>query len=163
MRVTPITAEQAEEQSSGFEPWKPGDYDFNVHDAWEETSNGGNEMVKLTLHVLNRDGQRRTVFDYLVNSEKSQWKIRHFAEAVGMVPQYEAGEMEPHDIVSRVGRLKLKTKPATGQYAAGNAVADYIPAPAAARQTQPRPAPVERRPAPASAGTARDLDDDIPF
>lgn len=166
MRVAPITAEQADEQSGGFEPWRPGDYDFNVYDASEETSATGNEMIKLTLHVLNRDGERRTVFDYLVNSDKAQWKIRHFAEAVGMVPQYEQGDMDPHDITGRVGQLKLRIKPAQGQYSAQNAVNDYIPMPAAPREAARRAVPPTAvRPPTRQAATAsaRDLDDDIPF
>jgi len=163
MRVNPISAEQAEEQSGGFEPWRPGDYDFNVYEASEETSANQNEMIKLTLHVLNRDGQRRTVFDYLVNSEKGQWKVRHFAEAVGMLQQYEAGQMEPHDITGRSGQLKLKIKPAKDQYPAGNQVNDYIPLPASAHSTQARPtsaAPAARQQVKAPA---HDIDDDIPF
>lgn len=159
MRVNPITAEQADEQSGGFEPWRAGDYDFNVHDASEEVSEAGNEMVKLTIHVLNPEGQRRTVFDYLVNSDKAQWKIRHFAEAVGMVAQYEAGEMETADIVGRMGRLKLRIKPAQGQYATQNAVNDYIPLPKSALQPkQHHHVSSAKQPT-----TARDLDDDIPF
>lgn len=158
MRVNPISAKQAEEQSAGFEPWKAGDYDFNVYDASEEVSTEGNEMIKLTLHVLNPEGQRRTVFDYLVNTEKGQWKVRHCAEAIGMLPQYERGEMETIDIVGRMGRLKLRLKPASGQYPARNSVGDYIPLPAA-HQT-----PVVARPSAARVkAPAGDIDDDIPF
>src|SRR5580658_7361799 len=100
MRVTPISAEEADAQSVG-DPWPAGEYDFTVHEASEAVSNSGNEQTKLVLHVYNRAGQQRTVFDYLVNTAKSQWKIRHFAEAVGMVRQYETGDMPTHQMVEK--------------------------------------------------------------
>ncbi len=158
MRVNPISSEKANEQSAS-DPWPAGDYDFSIAEASEEVSAAsGNEMIKLTLHVLNRDGNRRTVFDYLVNIDSGQWKIRHFAETVGLVKQYETGEMEPRDMVGRAGRCKLRIKPAQGNYSAQNAVGDYLPA------STPYAAPVSR---PASrqkaAAGGGDIDDDIPF
>lgn len=156
MRVNPISAEQADKQANNFDPWPRGEYDFSVYDASEETSDAGNEQIKLTLHVLNRDGQRRTVFDYLVNTEKAQWKIRHFAEAVGVARQYETGELQVADIVSREGRCKLRVKPAQGQYQAQNAVEDYLGSALAHAATSTRQ-PVRAK---APAG---DIDDDIPF
>ena len=70
MRVTPITAEDANAQASS-DPWPPGDYDFVVQDASEGISNAGNEQIKLTLQVYNRNGNARTVFDYLPASAKA--------------------------------------------------------------------------------------------
>lgn len=157
MRVTPISSEEANEQASG-DPWPPGEYDFVVNEAAEGISNAGNEQIKLTLHVLNRQGQQRTVFDYLPNTAKAQWKVRHFAEAVGMVRQYETGELQVGHMLQRPGRCKLKIKPADGQYSAQNSVADYIPLAGAAQQPSSAPRAAARQPAPAG-----DIDDDIPF
>ena|ERR1700731_2828224 len=170
MRIDkPISEKEAE--GSGFTPWRPDDYDFEVHDASEERSSTGNDMIKLTLYVFNNEGNKRTVFDYLVNSEKSQFKIRHFAAAVGLVAHYERGELDVNDIVERTGRLKLGIKKAQGDYPANNQVMDYLPrdgkAPRAARPASRPSAPA--RPAArsaASTGTrpsSEDLDDSIPF
>lgn len=159
MRVTPITAEQADEQSVG-DPWPAGDYDFKVHEASEGTSSAGNEQIKLTLHVFNRQGQQRIVFDYLSSLPKSQWKVRHFADTVGMVRQYETGDMPVRDMVGRPGRCKLRIKPADGQYSAQNAVADYLGAKQAETGIAWGPA---RQPVRAAAPQKRDLDDEIPF
>jgi uncharacterized protein DUF669 len=162
MRIDkPISEKEAE--SSGFTPWRPGDYDFEVNDASEERSSStGNDMIKLTLHVFNEDGNKRTVFDYLVNSEKSQFKIRHFADAVGLIASYERGELDVNEIVAKTGRLKLRIKPAQGDYPANNSVGDYIP-----RGDLPEKVtrPAARPSAPASAATRVnvDLDDEIPF
>lgn len=157
MRINqPATKEQAD--AIGFEPWKPGTYDFEVKDATDEVSRAtGNEMIKLTLHVFNADGDKRTVFDYLVNSEKSQFKIRHFAEAVGLTHHYEKGELDCYDIVSKTGRLTLAVKPAKGEYPAGNSVRDYIAS---------EIAPPVRSETPAARQPKRemaDIDDEIPF
>lgn len=156
MRVTPISADEANEQAVG-EPWPPGDYDFMVQEASEGVSQAGNEQIKLTLHVFNRAGQQRTVFDYLSSAPKAQWKVRHFSEAVGMVRQYETGDMPVREMISRPGRCTLRIKPAEGQYSAQNAIKDYIPPTASAPLAQPRPAART----PAMAGS--DIDDEIPF
>jgi len=158
MKVNPITAEKANEQSGDFEPWPAGEYDFSIQDAGEETSTAGNEMIKLTLHVFNRAGNRRTMFDYLVNTEKWQWKVRHFAESVGLIKSYEAGNMDARDVLNRDGRLKLRIKPKRGDYAANNAVNDYLPASGSA----PHASAAQR------VGGGREeppppIDDDIPF
>lgn len=168
MRIPqPATKEQA--NAGGFEPWPVGDYDFEVHDAADDVSDAGNEQIKLTLYVFNEEGRKRTVFDYLPSSEKSQWKVRHFAEAVGLIRSYEAGELDVNDIVEKTGKLKLGFKKATAQYPANNQVADYIPrgdeAERATRPAPARPAPAAR-PAAARQATSRandDLSDDIPF
>lgn len=125
MRVTPITAEEANEQSVG-DPWPAGIYDFMVKEADEAISAAGNEQIKLTLHIFNRNSQQRTVFDYLSSSKKAQWKVRHFAESVGMVRQYDTGDMPTNQMLDRPGRCKLGIEEASGTYAAKNKVLDYV-------------------------------------
>jgi hypothetical protein len=168
MRIDkPISEKEAE--GSGFTPWRPGDFDFQVYDASEEQSSTGNDMIKLTLHVFNEEGNKRTVFDYLVNSENSQFKIRHFSAAIGLLADYERGELDVNNIVEKTGRLKLRIKPAQGDYPANNAVQDYLPRgeePArAVRPASPRPAaaPVRQPARGQPARAVADLDDDIPF
>lgn len=164
MRLTPISAEKANEGGS-FPVWKPGEYDYEIHDAADDTSKSGAEMLKLTLYVFDSDGNKRTVFDYITSDEKSQWKARHLAESVGLVKQYESGELDPYDLTGKTGRLKLRIKPAQGDYPAGNSVGDYIPIgdlPEKATRSAPRPA---ARPAvPARQPSQSTIDDDsIPF
>jgi hypothetical protein len=129
-----------------------------VYDASEETSAAGNEQIKLTLHVFNTEGKRRTVFDYLVSMESVAYKIRHFAEATGIVAQYEKGDLMPSEIVQRTGRLKLRIKKGTNGYPDQNAVQDYIKA--GERIHVPNVAP---RPSSRVKSLASELDDEIPF
>jgi len=163
MRVNPVTEEQANEGAGSFEPLKPGEYDFSVFQAEDAVSAAGNEMLKLTLHILLGDGKHRTVFDYILSSESGAWKCRHFASSIDVLTDYERGELDPEFLGGRVGRLKLKIKPANGQYPAGNQVADYLPREAQSHVPQ-RTAAINRPSAPSRMKVAAgDIDDEIPF
>lgn len=152
MRVTPLSEKEADDQSANL--WPDGEYDFEVKEASEETSNAGNDMFKLELWIYNQEGGRRIVFDYLVSSEKSAWKIRHFAASCGLLPQYEAGQLIESEIVGRTGRCAIATQPAKDNYPAKNVVRGYVKAAATSRASVPS----SRAKAPAG-----DIDDDIPF
>ena len=166
MRLNHVATAEEANASGGFAPWPAGDYDFEVHDASEELSKAsGREQIKLTLYVFNEDGNKRTVFDYLGSDEKSAWKVRHFCEAIGLLDDYESGELDVRDIEGKTGRCKLRVKSAQGNFPAGNQVGDYLgthsAAPKAARSSSPppsRPAPTARQRVPVD-----DLDDSIPF
>ena len=163
MRVNPITPEQATAAATTFEPLRPGDYDFSIFAAEDTRSAKGDDMLKLTLHILLGEGRHRTVFDYVLGTDNWAWKARHLAEAIDMVSQYERGELDPDFLEGRMGRLRLKIKPASGQYSAGNQVVDYIPretgtdAPARTL-AMPQRAALSREKMPAA-----DIDDEIPF
>lgn len=142
--------------------WEPGEYDFEVFEAVDATSAAGNEMTKLILHVFNADAERRNVWDYLVDTEGGAFKIRHFAEAVGLLSEYERGELLAIDMINRVGRCKLNIqKDKTGQYPDKNGIADYL------KPKSDRSATVQS--APRASSNARqkvqsgDIDDEIPF
>lgn len=156
MRVTPVSKEVADAGGSS-EPFKAGDYDFIIAAAEETMSKAGNDMLKLTLHVFSRENEKRVVFDYILSSEAGAWKARHMMEAIGMVRQYDQGDIDPVAIQGRPGRLKLRVKPADGQYSAQNAVVDYL---LTALASPVNTAPSARSKAKAPAG---DLDDEIPF
>lgn len=162
MRIpTPVSKEQAD-AGGNFEPWPMGEYDFEVHDASDDVSKAsGRDQIKLTLYVFNEDGNKRTVFDYLGSDEKSQWKVRHFAEAVGLIHHYEKGELDVYDIVNKTGRLNLAIKRATSEFPAGNTVRDYIAGKEQPARATARPASTPAR-QPVRAPQTID-DDSIPF
>lgn len=130
----------------------PGIYGFEIMEASDEVSKAGNEMIKLTVHVFD-DGEPVTIFDYLM--EKVAYKLRHAAEACGLLADYESGILDAIDFQGKTGRCKVAVqKDKTGQYPDKNGIADYLK-PDAAAQTRPASARVK-----APAG---DIDDDIPF
>lgn len=163
MRVKPITPEQAMQAATTFEPLRPGDYDFSIYQAEDTKSAKGDDMLKITLHILLGEGRHRTVFDYILGTDNWAWKARHLAESIDMVSQYEQGELDPDFLEGRAGRLKLKIKPASGQFGAGNQVVDYIPRETQSNPGQRTPA-INRAPAPSREKVlAGDIDDEIPF
>lgn len=132
-----------------------GEYDFEVNVASETQSKAGNDMIEMDLHIFKPDGSYRTVRDWLVDTENAAYKIRHFAEAVGMLSDYEKGTLDANSIIGRAGRCKVKiVKDKSGQYPDKNGVADYVKSAVAQKAPAPRKQPVMAR---------SDLDDEVPF
>jgi Protein of unknown function (DUF669) len=161
MRVEPISANEAN-SGGGGEPFRPGEYDFIVQAAEETTSAKGNDMLKLTLHIYNQDGEKRTVFDYILSSKAGAWKARHLMEAISLTEQYEQGNMDPFVIEGRPGRCKVGIDPANAQYPAKNKVQDYLGnvAPAGTGYTG---VSAPRAPSSLQKAPAGDIDDEVPF
>lgn len=159
MRFTPISEQEAASQSSSL--WKAGVYDYEVRNAEDKTSSGGNEMTALEVWVYDQSGGRRLVFDYLVASENTVWKIRRFAESCGLLDQFDKGVLEAADCEGRTGRCKLAVAPAKDGYEAKNVIRDYIKMPDAPKRAETGATPSSRKPIAAGAGS--DLDDEIPF
>lgn len=155
MRFTPVSEQEADSQSANLFP--NGDYDFEVREATEKESASGNEMTELEVWIFDSSGTRKLLFDYLVVTEKSAWKIRHFAASCGLLPQYERGSLSANEMVGRTGKCTVATQPAKDGYPAKNVIRDYLKAAGApvSRPTQSRPK--------AMATAGDDLNDEIPF
>lgn len=82
---------------------------MRVIDAKEDTSKGGNDMFKLTLRVIHDNGREGpALFDYLVFSESSFWKVDIFLKAVGQ--NYEEGssiELHADEMIGLQARARL--------------------------------------------------------
>lgn len=123
MRVRPLSEEEA--AAAGL--LQKGIYPFEVAEAKEKTSKAGNDMIELRLNVLGEDDSKHGVFDYLVESDGSAPKIRQFAVSVGMLSQYERGELNAVDMIGKTGVCKIYIKKDTsGQYPDKNAVGEYV-------------------------------------
>lgn len=144
MRFTPKT----ENEIAAENLLAPGIYGFEIIEAKDEVSRAGNEMIKLTVHVFD-DGQPVTIFDYLM--EKVAYKLRHAAEACGLLSDYEHGLLNAADFEGRTGRCKVVIqKDKSGQYPDKNGIADYLKADATSAPARPK-------------APAADLNDEIPF
>ncbi len=101
----------------------PGDYDFEVHSAIDAVSkNSGKAMIKVELSVFN-GGSTRRVTDYLM--ESMAFKLIHFSKAIGLFPDYEAGNLDPAKCVGRAGRVTLRIEE-QDNFPAKNVVKDYV-------------------------------------
>ena len=156
MKFQPKTEKEIAE--SGLLP--PGTYDFEISSAEEAVSSAGNDMIKLTLHVYEDSGARRTLFDYLLGALPH--KLRHAAEVCGLLNDYENGTLDAGDFEQKTGRIKVGIqKDKNGQYPDRNSVLDYImPNKDARSGSAPMPQPRSRQNVRTPAG---DIDDEIPF
>ena len=157
MKFTPMTEKEIAE--AGLLP--AGEYDFEIAEAHETISkSSGNEMIHMRVAVFDHNGARRMMDDYLVDGPKSAFKIRHLAEALGMLPAYERGEMNADDLTGQAGRCKVRIqKDTNGQYPDKNTTADYVKVAGSSAAASPRQsAPPRQTPPPMD-----DDSDSIPF
>lgn len=153
MKFTPKTADELARDNL----LPAGIYPFEVMEATDTLSRAGNDMIKLKLVVFGPDGETPHVFDYLL--EKLAYKLRHFAEVTGLLPQYESGDLTALHCMNRQGYVKLAIEEQEG-YSPKNSVKDYEPAP---EGSTPRPVAATRAAPVAAAAAAAGFDDDIPF
>ena len=140
MRFEPKS--EAEIAQAGL--WAKGTYDFEVAEANEKVSSKGNDMVELIVRVYDQEGKSRKIFDWLVSTDGAAYKIRNFAAATGMLPDYEKGELRASEMVGKTGKCELIiSKDKSGQYPDKNAIADYVTGGASVKR--------------------EDLEDEIPF
>lgn len=149
MKFSPLSEKEAAAQSANL--WPDGEYDYTVRAAEEKLSGAGNEMTELQVTVFDSEGTEKLVYDYLVSSPKSAWKIRHFAASCGLLSKYETGSLEAFEMVGRPGRCVLASRPAKDGYPAKNVIRDYVATSQAQQTKTPAKAPAD------------DLSDEIPF
>lgn len=121
MRFTPKTEKEIQEMNL----ISPGIYDFEVISASDKMSKTGNEMIELKIKIWDINNQERIIFDYLL--EAMSFKLRHFAEATGLLQKYESGMLLAKDCLGKSGKVEIIIqKDKNGQYGDKNAVKDYI-------------------------------------
>jgi hypothetical protein len=141
-----------------------GVYQFEVKNAKEKLSTNGNEMIELQLAI---EGSSLVVYDNLVFTPKSTWKVDDFRCATGEVltPGLQV-DFTAMDCMGRSGKVELVTEDFDGR--SRNKVSRYIilssttsndgalPPPAASK------APAPRRSAQPEEGASPE-EDSIPF
>src|SRR5689334_3990764 len=78
---------------------KNGRYEAEITEAVERLSKRNSPMIELTVTVFGPDADTRIIKDYLTDAPFVAAKFRHLCEAVGVLQQYEAGEVEASDFV----------------------------------------------------------------
>ena len=90
-----------------------GDYLVTVIEASETFSKAGDEMIKLKLEV-EEHGVR--LYDYLVATESSFWKIDTFRKAIGeAVVEGEEVELSANELEGRQGYARLMVEEYQGK------------------------------------------------
>ena len=108
-----------------------GIYDFEVVETSDKKSSKGNAMYTLKLHIFGEDGSPRIIFDYIaLGNNFGERKLRHAADAAGIIHIYETGEMKPSDFQGKTGKVEIKTQEGTPDYPLPkNVVKDYVKRP----------------------------------
>lgn len=127
--------------------YEPGTYKFRVIDASEEISKKGNEMIKITLEVSDGVNAPTRVNDFILNIDKSHYKLLNFCKAIGKVSLYESGNIGVFDIKEQRGKANFHYEEYEGRHYLK--VKDYL------EKKENTLANDEQQPS--------DPDDDIPF
>lgn len=144
MRVQPKTEKEIAEANL----WPEGVYSFEIIEAEETTSKAGNDMIAIRVKLFNAQGSSIMVDDYLVDTPRAAYKVRHCAVACGLLNEYEKGELFARDLERRTGTVKVVVQKGRDSYPDKNQIADYL-----------KPDNGGERAAPAPKG----IDDEIPF
>lgn len=124
MKITPRTEEYFKSRNL----MDPGVYNFIVLKAEEKKSKtSGDEMIELVLKVIDMNGREHKVFDYLMDKEPMDYKIRHIYECADLLSKYESGDISASDLINVKGKVKVTIrKDKTGHYGDKNTVLDYF-------------------------------------
>ena len=102
-----------------------GDYDFEILDSWERTSEAGNPMIEVKVRVTrNGSNLTRVLADYL--HAKKPEKLRHCCAACDLMAEYETGSLNEDDFKGKRGRLRLTVERGRNGFASRNAIEDYL-------------------------------------
>lgn len=107
--------------------WQPCQASFEILESDEQNDKNGDGMFKLKVKVYHPDGERsQNLFDY-VSGTWMEHKLRHLAEAAGLLSEYESGEIEAYQLVGKTGLCSIKIqKDKTGDYGDKNVISDYV-------------------------------------
>lgn len=122
------------DQEPQFHHLPAGDYPVTIVEAVETVSrSSGADMIKLTLDAEGPDGTTAKVFDYLVATPSSAWKVDAFRRALGVeVVEGEAVELAAEDLVGLTLRARLRVEEFNGRQ--NNKIEAWLP-PAAPPET----------------------------
>jgi|GEM_PF-6239553 len=135
--------------------------DVEVAEAIDKPSKSGNEMITLKLNVFDADGDMRVVFDYIVPSTNfGERKLRHAADAFGLLEKYAEGTLWADDFVNKMGKAEIGQSKPTDEYPLPkNIITDYIGrAEATTMQDEKRKKAVKK-----TTSLKDELSDDVPF
>lgn len=87
---------------------KEGICSFLILNAEETKSKAGNQMIKLTVEITDKEGRYCIVFDYLVAN--AQWKIKNLCESIGEIETYESGEISADMLKNKYSECEVITE-----------------------------------------------------
>lgn len=102
---------------------EPGTYLFEISRAEELMSKNKVPMIKLTLKVKDKPDGGTWFVDYV--STKAPVKIKKFMEAIGLVDNYNGGQLTVEDCLGRKGHARFVHE-YTDEYGIQNVISSYV-------------------------------------
>lgn len=152
MRFSPLTEKQAIEAK--FKLLEKGLGNFEITKAEEKYNDRQQcDMLYIVLKCRDYHGKQGLIHEYLLSNQKFGWRIRELCECVGLMDEYEKGELTPQQLVGKTGPCDIGiSKDKDGKYPDKNNIREFKKSEAVSA-----PKPVDAR------AEIDDLDDDIPF
>ena len=106
----------------------PGEYEVNIDSADIRTSSNGNEMIVLNLKTAEEE---TLIYDRIVFSPKTHWKVRQFLDCFDLGPETDDEEAEINidndfinDLIGKTGYVQIGIETFNG--IKRNKVVDYL-------------------------------------
>ncbi len=131
---------EQEAMQERFQLLKEGEYDAVITASSDtKSANSGNSMMDMTVSVYDAQGKTHDIRDFLVFTKAMMWKIVHFSDSAGLLPEYEQGKLCSQVAIDKRVRVKvlieegneipqdkLKGKPLGSKYPDKNKIDDYV-------------------------------------
>jgi hypothetical protein len=103
-----------------------GAYKFRVIESKDDSSSGGNAMIKLKIRLIKKDGtDGPSNYDYLVFNPKCFWKIDQFLKSVGKHPgEGKDIDIKAEELIGAQGEVSVKVETYEGNKE--NKVVNYL-------------------------------------
>jgi hypothetical protein len=124
MQFPDLTKDDIAEGQGGSVLLAEGEAQFRVEEAEETHSSSGNPMMKLVLKVRDTSGKTAIVYDFLVYTENSKFKIVNFCLGAKLLDALDKKSLRPADAIGAKGNLIIKHEVYQGEKR--NKVAKYI-------------------------------------
>jgi hypothetical protein len=125
MNFTPRSEQECERLKSNL--LVKGEYDFEIVSAVDKVSTAGNEMIELRVKIFDSFGQPvNQIFDYLLNTDRMAYKLRHCCRACGLLSEYESKRLDSSQFVGHTGKCLIDVqKDKSGSFPDRNVITDY--------------------------------------
>ena len=116
------------EKTSRRKVLEPGEYEVIIDSADIKTSSNGNEMIVLNLKTSEEE---TIIYDRIVFSPQTHWKVRQFLDCFDLGPETEDEEAEINidndfinDLIGKIGDVQIDIETFNG--IKRNKVVDYL-------------------------------------
>jgi hypothetical protein len=107
MQFSAFSDDDIQELTMGQFLLKEGWGEFKIKTAKEVRSKAGNPQMEIEMEVVDENGKKGVIYDYVFYSEAAKWKIVAFCNAIGTLEKLKTGMLLPSDIIGKTGNLMI--------------------------------------------------------